>query len=62
MNDKNMTADLNYEAEYNRLLESHKKLCAEYSDLLDNHRSLESEFGRLRAQMDIVYLVFGGRR
>lgn len=61
MTDNNLTADLNYEAEYNRLLESHKKLCAEYSDLLDNHKSLESEFCRLRAQMDIVYLIFGGK-
>jgi hypothetical protein len=61
MADNKMAADLDYKAEYNRLLESHKKLCAEYSDLLDNHKSLESEFCRLRAQMDVVYLIFGGK-
>lgn len=59
MTKKELTADLDYKAEYNRLLESHKKLCAEYSDLLNNHKSLETEFARLRAQMDIVYLIFG---
>ena len=62
MIEKKLTADLDYKAEYDRLLETHKKVCAEYSDLLHNHESLKSEFCRLRAQMDIVYLIFGGNR
>ena len=42
---------MNYEAEYHRLLEKHNELYAEY-------QAMENEFARIRAQLDIVYLIF----
>ena len=54
-----LTAGLNYEAEYNRLLDEHKRLCGDYARLKREHESLETEFVRMRAQLDIVYLIFG---
>ena len=61
MNNKELTCGLNYEAEYEKLLQEHKGLCAYYDELKHDHESLETEFMRLRAQMDIVYLIFGGK-
>ena len=58
---KELTADLNYKDEYNRLMDSHKLLCGEYADLKKKYEELRDEFGRLKAQMDIVYLIFGNR-
>ena len=48
----NVTRD--YEADYNRLLEK-------YNELYSEHISMETEFVRLRAQMDVVHLIFGGK-
>lgn len=56
------TCGLNYEAEYNRLLAENKELCEKLRSIETHHSSLETEFIRLRAQMDIVYLIFGGRK
>ena len=55
------TASPNYEAMYEKLQEEHKKLCAEYAAVKAECKSLESEFARMRAQLDIVYLIFGKR-
>lgn len=57
--EKELTAGLNYEAEYNRLLDEHKRLRGDYAYLKREHESLETEFVRMRAQLDIVYLIFG---
>lgn len=54
-----MTARPDYEAMYNRLNEEHKRLCNDYAELQSEYRGLETEFGRMRAQLDIVYLIFG---
>lgn len=59
--DENCTASLNYEAEYYRLLEERECLMAKMEFLRSEKESLESEFIRLRAQMDVVYLIFGGK-
>ena len=44
----------NYEAEYHELLEKHSRF---YAD----HQAMEFEFARMRAQLDIVHLIFGKR-
>ena len=56
-----MTCSLNYEAEYYRLQEEHKKLCAELADKNAQIQETEDVLCRLSAQMEVVYLIFGGR-
>lgn len=48
------TASLDYEAEYHKLLDKHNLLYADF-------QAMESELIRLRAQMDVVCLIFGGK-
>ena len=48
---------LNYEAEFERMRELYHKTLAE----LEYYKNMEAELFRLRAQMDVVYLIFGGR-
>ena len=56
-------SSLNYEAEYNRMLEMNTRLHDENEQLRMQFECLEAELIRLRAQMDIVYLIFrGGNR
>ncbi len=61
MENKELTCGINYEVEYEKLLEAHKRLCADHAELKRDHESLETEFIRLRAQMDVVQLIFGGK-
>ena len=49
-----------YEAEYNRMLEMNARLHDEKEQLMMKFECVEAELIRLRAQMDIVYLIFGG--
>ena len=51
MNDK-LCARPDYEAMY-------EKLSEEYARLKRDHEAMETEFERMRAQLDIVYLIFG---
>lgn len=55
------TCSLNYEAEYYKLLEEREILMAKMEFLRSEKESLETEFIRLRAQMDVVQLIFGGK-
>ena len=55
------TCSLNYEAEYERLRQLCDKQRCELRELDERYRSMESEFVRMRAQLDIVYLIFGKR-
>ena len=55
------TASPNYEAECDRLLREREKLMAENDYLRTELKSMESECYRMRAQLDIVYLIFGKR-
>lgn len=55
----NRTAGLNYEAEYNRLLEEHKKLCAELDYKNQLIKEKEDSLSILNAQMNVVHLIFG---
>lgn len=55
------TASLNYEAEYHKLLEEREVLMAKMEFLRSEIESAEAECIRLRAQMDVVYLIFGGK-
>lgn len=56
-----LTASLNYEAEYHKLLQEKEILMAKMEFLRSENNSLETELVRLRAQMDVVYLIFGGK-
>lgn len=47
-----------YESECNRLCAENAKLREE----LAYHRGKEAELARIKAQLDIVYLIFGGQR
>ena len=49
-------ADLDYKAEYERLKAENEKLKEE----INWYRDSEFEMGKMRAQLDIVYLIFGG--
>ena len=42
---------MDYEAEYHKLFDKHSLLYADY-------QAMESEFVRMRAQLDIVHLIF----
>lgn len=59
MKDDLLTAKPDYEAMYNKLLCDHKRLCAEHAELEQEYRSLSSAFESVRAQLDIVHLIFG---
>ena len=61
MEKEKLSASLNYESEYYRLMEEHKILCGQLRDLKQDYESMETEFVRMRAQLDIVYLIFGGK-
>ncbi len=52
-----MTRD--YKAEAEKLFERVRKLEHEYDKLLKEHRAMETEFVRMRAQLDMVHLIFG---
>ena len=52
--DLKRAASRNYEAEYHEL---HHK----YNLLYADHQAMETEFVRMRAQLDIVHLIFGGK-
>ena len=49
-------ADLNYKAEYERRKAENEKLKEE----INWYRDSRFEMERMRAQLDIVYLIFGG--
>lgn len=50
-------ADLDYKAEYERLKAENIKL----KDEIEWYRNSAFEMEKMRAQLDIVYLIFGGR-
>ena len=51
-----------YEAEYRIMCDTCDKLMAENDYLRKDKDAMETEFVRMRAQLDIVYLIFGGKR
>jgi cell division septum initiation protein DivIVA len=55
------TADLDYKAEYHKLIEEKEVLLAKMDFLRSELNSAETALATLRAQMDIVYLIFGGK-
>ena len=50
-------ADLDYKAEYERLKAENRKL----KDEIEWYRNSTFEMEKMRAQLDIVYLIFGGK-
>lgn len=59
MNESIKACDLDYKAEYHRLLKANQELCKELECFKKDYESMETEFVRMRAQLDIVYLIFG---
>lgn len=52
---------LNFEAEYHKLHDENMVLKEKMAYLVEERKSMETEFARMRAQLDIVYLIFGGK-
>lgn len=50
-------ADLDYKAAYERLKDENRKL----KDEIEWYRNSTFEMEKMRAQLDIVYLIFGGK-
>lgn len=48
-------------AEKEEVIELAQRISDDRNNLESAHKALETEFVRLRAQMDIVYLIFGGK-
>ena len=57
--EKMHTASLDYEAECDRLLRERDKMMKENDYLRTELKNMESECYRMRAQLDMVYLIFG---
>ena len=55
------TASLNYEAEYNRLLDENKALRERMLSAEANLRDARLEAKILQSQIEIVHLIFGGQ-
>lgn len=55
------SCDLDYKAECGRLLKANQELCKELECIKKDYEYMETEFVRMRAQLDIVYLIFGGK-
>jgi len=58
-----ITAEIEHELseQRNALAYENETLKAKLDFVNGDYNSLQSEFARLRAQMDIVYLIFGGK-
>ena len=52
------TANPNYEAMYHKLCEEYERFRADHQALKRDYEAMESEFIRMRAQLDIVHLIF----
>lgn len=55
------TATRDYKAEFHRMCELNEKLRCELECVKADYKSMETEFVRMRAQLDIVYLIFGNK-
>ena len=55
------TEEMDYEAEYHKLRETCEILKAKLEFVNSEYKSMETEFVRMRAQLDIVYLIFGNK-
>ena len=62
MADSEKTRGLNYEAEYEKMRALNNQLAEENTVLRGDLDTLETEIYKLRAQMDVVYLIFGGSK
>ena len=61
MKDENRCCSPNWEAEYRRMCDVCHKLEIENEHLRKDKDAMETEFARMRAQLDIVHLIFGGK-
>ena len=65
MDGQNKCVMPNYEAEYNKAVELNCKLSKEVRDMKDYFENREKEHNQeaaiLKAKLEMVYLIFGGR-
>lgn len=54
------TGKLDYEAEYHKLLEETQVLMDKLDYVIHENKMKDEALTRMRAQLDIVYLIFGG--
>lgn len=59
MSNKEKTASLDYETEYNKLREENAYLKMKLTDMEAMCSDLKEDCAKFRAQLDIVYLIFG---
>lgn len=50
-----------WESEYHRQLELNHKMSCEIQDMKNYFEAMERNNALMKAQLDIVYLIFGGR-
>ena len=62
MEHKEQVCSLDYVSEYEKIRDLNEKLTCEIKELKAQHNYMKSEFERMRAQLDIVYLIFGGKK
>ena len=60
MTKNDLTCELDYKAEYERIDAICKKQYMELQYIKELYRSLELENRELRGKLDMVYLIFGG--
>ena len=56
---KEKSCSLDYVSEYKKMRDLNEKLNYEIKELKAQLNSMKSEFAQMRAQLDIVYLIFG---
>lgn len=52
---------LDYEAEFHKMCELNEVLTCKLDCIKADYKAMQTEFERMRAQLDIVYLIFGRR-
>ena len=61
MEDQNKCVMPDLESEYHRQLEVNQKMSNEIKDMQTDFGNMERNNAIMKAQLDIVYLIFGGR-
>lgn len=54
-------ADLDYKSEWRKLLDENEKLHNEVGYLRAALKNTEADAAKMKAQLDIVHLIFGGK-
>lgn len=61
MDEQNKCVMTDWESEYHRMCEENQKMSMEIQDMQNYFGAMERNNAIMKAQLDIVYLIFGGR-